>query len=295
MIDATPLLKLYARYRLNTLARQDPVAAQEQALFSLLRRAKRTRFGRDHGFESIRTVAEYQRRVPLRTYQDFWREYWGGDFPHLQDCTWPGLIRYFADTSGTTSGVRKHIPVSRAMLTSNTRAAFDLFVHHLANHPGSRLLAGKNFMLGGSTALIKAAPGIYHGDLSGIMVNEVPGWARRFAFPPPELGREHDWEKKTTRLAELSLGEDIRSFGGTPSWVLLFIDKLLALRPGARTLADVYPHIELLVHGGVDFRPYRAMFDRLLEGSSAELREVYPASEGFIAIADRSSRDPRRW
>lgn len=287
MIDATPLLKVYARYRLSALARQDQAAAQERVLMRLLRRAKRTRFGRDHGFESIRTVAEYQRRVPLRTYQDFWREYWGSDFPRLQGCTWPGLIRYFADTSGTTSGVRKHIPVSREMLSSNTRAAFDLFVHHLARHRSSRLLAGKNFMLGGSTALIEAAPGIYHGDLSGIMVSEVPRWARRFAFPPAELGREHDWEKKTTRLAELSLGEHIRSFGGTPSWVLLFIDKLLALRLDARTVADLYPHLELLVHGGVDFRPYRAIFESLLEGSSAELREVYPASEGFIAIADR--------
>src|SRR3954454_14485025 len=260
----------YARRRGARLDRRSADRSQEQSLLRLVRQAADTRFGRDHGFASIRTVADYQRRVPLRAYEDFWREYWEAQFPRLENCSWPGLIRYYADTSGTTSGLRKHIPVSRAILASNTRAVFDLFVHHIAHHPASRILSGKNFMLGGSTDLIEAAPGIYHGDLSGIAANEVPQWARRFAFPPPELAREHDCEKKTGRLAELSLHEDIRSFGGTPSWVLLFVEKLFALRPGSRTLADVYPHLELLVHGGVDFRPYRPVFERLLEGSLAE-------------------------
>jgi hypothetical protein len=116
----------------------------------------------------------------------------------------------------------------------------------------------------------------------------------RFAFPGPRLAAEPDWEKYADRLARLSLKEDIRSFGGTPSWMLLFVEKLLKLRPGARGIADLYPHLELLVHGGVDFRPYHKMFDRLLAGSRAELREVYPASEGFIAVGDRGSGEGLR-
>ena len=182
--------------------------------------------------------------------------------------------------------MRKHIPVSRAMLSSNASAIFDLFVHHIAHRPQSRLFGGKNFMLGSSAVLSEAAPGIYHGDLSGIALNEVPRWVSPFAFPPRRLALDPDWEKHADRLARLSLDEDIRSFGGTPSWMLLFAGKLLKLHPDARSFADLYPHLELVVHGGVDFRPYRKMFDLLLAGSAAELREVYPASEGFIAVAD---------
>ncbi len=294
MIDATPLLRLYARHRLRALERQDPAAAQERTLLHLVRRARRTRFGRDHGFAAIRSVREYQQRVPLRRYDDFWREYWEPHFPRLTNCTWPGIMPYFADTSGTSTGVRKHIPVSRAMLSSNARAVFELFVHHLARHRESRLFAGKSLMLGSSAGLIEAAPGIHHGDLSSIAVSEVPRWVSRFAFPGPRLAAEPDWEKYADRLARLSLKEDIRSFGGTPSWMLLFVEKLLKLRPGARGIADLYPHLELLVHGGVDFRPYHKMFDRLLAGSRAELREVYPASEGFIAVGDRGSGEGLR-
>jgi hypothetical protein len=143
-------------------------------------------------------------------------------------------------------------------------------------------------MLGGSTDLTPCAPGVAMGDLSGIAVNEVPWWARSRYFPPRELALISNWEEKIQLLASRSLHEDIRTIGGTPSWLLLFFERLHALRPETSgKLAEYYPNLELLVHGGVNFAPYRERFAELLEGSHAETREVYPASEGFIALADR--------
>ncbi len=295
MIDATPLLRAYARWRLGRLAREQGPQAQETLLLDLVRRAAATRFGRDHGFAAIRTVGDFQARVPLRRYEDFWRDYWQPSFPRLADCTWPGRIPYFALTSGTTTGVTKYIPCSREMVRANTFAAADILVHHVANRPQSRVFGGKGFMLGGSTDLKAEAPGVFSGDLSGIAVNEIPRLARGRYFPPRDLALIADWEEKLSVLAPRSLDEDIRALSGTPSWLLVFFDRLAELRPGAdQRLVRFYPHLELLVHGGVNFAPYRHRFEALLEGGHAELREAYAASEGFVAVADRGADDGMR-
>lgn len=295
MIDATPALRLYARRRLARLARQDPVEEQRRQLLSLVRRAARTRFGRDHRFPEIADVADFQARVPPRRYEEMWDIYWRHDFPRLVDLTWPGTIPFFALSSGTASGTTKYIPCSREMNRANSRAALDLLVHHLANRPRSRVLGGRNFMLGGSTDLVENAPGIHSGDLSGIAVTQIPWWARPYCFPPRHLALIADWEEKTDRLARASLAEDIRTITGTPSWLLIFFERLFALRPeSAGRLAGVFPNLELLAHGGVSFEPYRRQFEELLRGCHAELREVYPASEGFVAVADRDPEDGLR-
>lgn len=288
MLDATPLLRLYANRRLAHLRAQRADDCQEQALHSLIQKAKDTRFGRDHDFAAIESVKEFQARVPLRSYDDMRRDYWQPDFPILDDCTWPGRMPFFATTSGTTTGVRKYIPCSMEMVRSNRRAALDLLSHHLANRPKSRIFGGKTFMLGSSTALVTEAPGVYSGALSGIAAKTVPFWARSRFFPPQNLATLSDWEEKVSKVAEASIGENIRGFGGTPSWMLIFLDKLAALSPGVtkRSLAP-YPDLEMIAHGGVNFTPYRRQFDELCKGTKAELREVYPASEGFIAIQDR--------
>ncbi len=295
MLDATPLLRLYARARLATLARLDAVVAQRRQLMTLVKAAANTRFGRDHGFAEIGDVVSYQRRVRLRRYEQFWDEYWQADYPVLADCTWPGTIPFFAVTSGTTSGVTKNIPCSAAMNRSNRTSALDILVHHLANRPRSRILAGRSFMLGGSVRLREMAPGIFSGDLSGIAGRDVPLWARPRYFPPRELDAIDNWAEKIERLAPASLSADIRSISGTPSWLLLFLERLREVAGSDDPrLAALYPNLELLIHGGVGFAPYRARFARLLEGGHAETREVYPASEGFIALADCGPDDGLR-
>jgi hypothetical protein len=295
MIDATPLLKLHAARRLRTLSSEDPVTSQRAQLLHLIRGAAHTRFGRDHHFDSVRSVAEFQRAVTLRRYEQMWRQYWQPEFPLLKDCTWPGTIPYFALSSGTSAGASKYIPVSHEMNHANSRAATDVLVHHMANRPHSHVLGGKVLMLGGSTELRRLADGIYGGDLSGIAASRTPLWARRFTFPPPELALISDWERKVEAISAAVLHQDIRVIAGTPSWLLIFFEHLFRRRPDLPPrLASFFPNLEMLVHGGVNFAPYRTQFERLLEGTSAETRESYAASEGFIAVADRGPAEGMR-
>lgn len=285
---ATTVLKLYAHFRRRALAREDAPAAQQATLLDLVRRAKATRFGRDHRFGDIRSVADFQARVPLRRYGDLWRDYWQAEFPRLVDCTWPGLMPYFAVSSGTSTGQVKHIPCSRQMVKANKRAALDIFVHHLCHRPDSRVFDGKCFVLGGSTDLTELAPGVRSGDISGIAAAERPWYVSRQYFPPRSLTFLTDWEEKIDRLARAAIGEDIRFLSGAPGWLTILFERLAALKPEAGgRIAGFFPNLELLVHGGVSFAPYRSRFEKMLEGSQVLLREVYPASEGFIAIADR--------
>jgi hypothetical protein len=295
MLDLTPAFRPLARWRRRRLETLDPVATQEAELLKLVRRAAGTVFGRDHGFSAIGSVKDFQARVPLRRYEDFWEQYWEKPFPRLTDISWPGTIPYFAVTSGTTKGVTKYIPCSAAMNRSNIRASTDILVHHFAARPNSHLLAGRGFVLGGSTDLVEQAPGIRSGDLSGIAAAEVPWWAARRYFPPRDLALIADWEEKIARLAPASLDAQITSVSGTPSWLLIFFDALHALHPDRpHRLASYYPELELVVHGGIGFEPYQRQFEALLEGSHAELREVYAASEGFIAVADRGPGEGMR-
>jgi len=288
MFDATPLLHLYARWRNEQLRQQSPADMQRGQLLSLVRKARDTKFGRLYDFSSLCSLEEYQNRVPLRKYENFWDEFWQEPFPTLTDCTWPGTIRFFPVSSGTSSGTTKYIPCSNEMMRSNTKAGIDLLVHHVTNRPKSKLLGGKSFMLGGSTDLTEPAPGIFFGDLSGIAVKTLPWWLRSRYFPPAELALMKNWEEKIDTLARGSLKEDIRMISGVPAWLLIFFHKLASLKPQAEgRLADIYENLEMIVHGGVNFAPYIDQFKHVLAGSHAELREVYPASEGFIAIADR--------
>jgi hypothetical protein len=293
--DFTLVLKAYAQLRRRQLASQDPREAQQQVLRKLLAKAKDTRFGRDHGFTGIGSVADYQRAVPLRRFEALWQDYWQPAFPRLVDCTWPGTMPFFAQSSGTTTGVTKYIPCSLEILAANRRAMLDTFTHHLAHCPASTLLGGYNFMLGGSTQLTELDRGVWSGDLSGISSATAPLWARPFYFPPRHLEAIADWEEKIARMAPASLEVDIRSIGGTPSWLLLFLEKIASLDPAApRRLAVHYPNLNLVVHGGINFAPYRSVFAEWLKGSRAETREVYPASEGFIAGADRGDGEGLR-
>lgn len=282
-MDITPFVRAWAAMRRRRLAHLDCEASQRDTLARLVGQGARTRFGRDHHFDRIASIADYQAAVPLRSYEEFWSEYWQEGFPRLIDCTWPGSIAFFALSSGTTSGRTKYIPVTDAMRRSNTRAGLDVIARHLAACPRSRPFAGKSFMLGGSTDLKELAPGIFAGDLSGIAAKTMPLWVRPFSFPQGDLTFLTDWEDKIERLAQASLKEDIRVLTGTPSWLIILLERVAALGGG-----PPYPDLDLLVHGGVSFRPYHHRFAELLAGTLAEFREVYPASEGFIASADRN-------
>lgn len=294
MFDATPLMGGYAAARRFELAAMDPASEQERLLLGVVSRASSTRFGRDHGFASIATVEAYQGRVPVRRYEDFHSDYWRADFPRLIDCSWPGLIPYFALSSGTTSGRSKYIPCSWETLHENRRGAHEIFTHHLWTCPTSRVLGGKCLVLGGSTALEEESTGVYSGDLSGIEACELQWWEQPWVLPSRDLAVIADWEEKIDRLARLAIDDDIRAISGAPNWLLLFFERLLSLKPGDERIARLLPNLELIIHGGISMLPYRDRFRALLEGSHAETRETYVASEGFIAVADRGDGEGLR-
>jgi hypothetical protein len=273
------------RWRIRRLDAVRLETVQEAMLLQLVRQARFTRFGHDHEFARIQSVGDFQRRVPLRTYEQFWHDYWQPAFPRLDNISWPGLIPYFALSSGTTSGATKYVSVSRAMIASNRRAALTMLALFLTAHPGTPLLAGKAFFLGGSTALTGLAPGVAAGDLSGIAAREVSPLLRPYTFPPLDLALLRDWDVKMDLLAKRSIREPITSISGVPSWLLVLFERLLQITDKS-CIADIWPTLRLVVHGGTKFEPYRALFRRIIGSEHVRYLETYPASEGFIAAED---------
>ncbi len=282
---ADKILKSYAKRRTRALDSCSAARCQQQTLLRLVRRARNTCFGRDHDFAHIRSLLDYQQRVPLRDYEAFWQEYWQPAFPQLAGVSWPQPIPYFALSSGTTSGTTKYIPVSRAMLASNRRAALSTLALFLAANPGSPLFTGRIFFLGGSTDLKRLSPGVRAGDLSGIAAREVSALLRPFTFPPLDLALISDWEEKVQVLAERSAALPITVVGGVPSWLLVLFERLKRVT-GRDHIADIWPALRLVVHGGTKFEPYRGLFRREIGNSAVRFLEVYPSSEGFIATED---------
>jgi hypothetical protein len=281
------LFKGYAYWRQRSVERRSVPEVQQQTLLRLVRQAAGTRFGRAHDFDSIRSVRDYQERVPLRDYDAFWKQYWQPAFPDLRDVTWPGHIPYFALSSGTTTGTTKYIPVSREMLASNRRAALTALSWFQTAHPGSSLFAGRMLFLGGSTDLqrLGADGRILAGDLSGITTREVPAILRPYTFPPLDLALERAWERKLLLMAERSAALPITLVSGVPSWLLAFFERLLHVA-GRRSVAEVWPTLRVVVHGGTRFDPYRTLFRDVLGSDAIRLQETYPASEGFVAAED---------
>jgi hypothetical protein len=274
-----------ARRRMRQLDAHNVAAVQERTLLDLVRRARRTQFGQAHDFGRIHCHADFQRLVPLRTYEDFWRDYWQPAFPRLAGVTWPSALPYYALSSGTTSGTTKYVPVSREMLRSNQKAGATVISAFLNSTPLARLLSGQMFFLGGSTDLVKQADGSLAGDLSGIATREVPRLLRPYSYPPLDLALINDWDVKVQRLAEDSAKRNITLIGGVPSWLLILFTKLRQLT-GKDRLIDIWPNLRLLIHGGVKFDPYRESLRREIGSERVRFVETYPCSEGFISFED---------
>ena len=282
---ADAVLVRYAHTRAAALDRMDAGKVQHATLLKLVRAARGTRFGRDHDFARISSVADYQARVPVREYEFFWNTYWKESFPVIDGVTWPGKIPYYALSSGTTSGATKYVPVSHAMVASNKKAAFTTLALFRHAHPAAKLFTGKIFFLGGSTDLRRQPDGSLAGDLSGIAAKEVYEFLRAYTFPPFDLTLITNWEEKVRRFADLGSREPITALSGIPSWILKLFDGLKDLT-GKRTIAEIWPELRLVIHGGTKFDPYRTLFEREIGSPAVKFCEVYPCSEGFIATED---------
>ncbi len=282
-------LELYVRGvdRWLDRAGRDPVAAQRRVLAGLLAKGRKTVFGYAHGLDSVRNAAEFARAVPIRDYVDYveWVDRMLAGDP---DVCWPGAVKYFAQTSGTTAG-DKRIPVTADMQRSNRRAALAMFAWFARRRRGilRELMDGKLLFLGGSTTLTETDAGAWIGDLSGIATRSIH-WPLSSRYEPgPEIALLDNWEAKIQRVAERVIDRDIRFVTGMPSWVKILFDRLCAMRgiDPEGGISRIWPNLSLFVHGGVNFAPYRPTFARYFApGTGPHYQEVYPASEGFIAI-----------
>lgn len=281
-----------ARVRARRLDNMDAGAVQAKILAKLVRKAAGTKFGRDHGFDRVESVADFQARVPLRDYEQFWDGYWKDAYPRLDDITWPGKIPYYALSSGTTSGATKYIPISKQMVRSNSRAAYTTMALFRNQFPKHRTFTGKFFFLGGCTDLRKQADGSLAGDLSGIATKELMLAARPYVFPPLDLSLIPDWSVKLQKLAERSVAEPITAISGVPSWVLKLFDVVKQVS-GKKTIAEVWPTLRVVIHGGTKFDSFRNTFRAEIGSDRVEFCEVYPCSEGFIATEDPRHRKLR--
>ncbi|BEH10913.1 MULTISPECIES: GH3 family domain-containing protein [Geobacter] len=289
------MLKTGAAALAKNFENRDPIAGQREILARLVVAAAVTRFGRDHGFAELagepfdRLYAEFRRRVPIRTYADFWRDYfsaWQSDANGsqrllLEDVTWPGRIPFFCETSGTTAPT-KYIPFSREMFAANKRAAIDLTACYLHRIPRSRLFQGKLLYMAGNTSLTDLGNGVQSGDMSGITLRHRPFYLRPFVAPGMAVSAL-PWEEKVVELAGLLLSDrSIRGISGVPPWIILLLQRVEEM--GHRPIAELLPNLELIIHGGTSMKPYRREFDGLFPRRRPHFLEVLPSSEAFMAF-----------
>ncbi|MBN2194772.1 MAG: GH3 auxin-responsive promoter family protein [Polyangiaceae bacterium] len=289
------LFLAYSRLRLRRIARwmSEPAAEQRRLLVRLARRAAGTQFGCDHELGSVRSVEDFQARVPLRQFHDL-KPYWDRLRAGERDVLWPGKIRLFAVTSGST-GEPKYVPVSDEGLKGFLRAGRDILSHYIVNTGDADHFLGKFLYLGGARELAPGPHGTINGDLSGIVNEETPWAYRPYRLPTPRVHLITDWEAKLEAVADEAWNADVRGVSGIPSWLVALFERVLERRRAAGlpagVITEAWPNLALLVHGGVSFEPYRDLFRQLIGRSVYDL-EVYLGSEGFLAIQDQpESRD----
>jgi hypothetical protein len=272
------------------LFRDHPHEAQLEVFHKLLEAARYTTWGRKYDYGTIQTPDEFRRRVPLQEYADVkpWVDRMrAGE----QNLLWPTDIRWFAKSSGTTNAKSKFIPVSREALEDcHYKGGKDLLALHCAMRPQTRLYQGMSMVVGGSSVTESMRNDAYSGDLSAIIIRNLPLWVEVRRTPVIETALMENWEEKVERMARETLREDVRSIAGVPSWTLVVLKRVLELT-GKRHILEVWPELELFMHGGVSFRPYREQFARLFPSPQVNYLECYNASEGFFGISDRAGSE----
>lgn len=257
-------------------------AMQAEQLSHILRQGSLTRFGAEHGLRPDMTYDEFARAVPVVDYEGF-RPYVELMLQGQADVTWPGRVRWFAKSSGTSGSKSKFIPVTQEGLDGcHLRGTNDAVATYMRLNPGTNVWRGKCLTLGGSKKLTPTGSGSQTGDLSAIMIGNAPFWSEFFKTPRKETALLSEWEEKLERITAETLSQNVTSLAGVPSWMMVLL-KYMMDRKGVSTVAELWPNLELFIHGGIGFEPYRAQYDALCPKGMRYL-ETYNASEGFFGI-----------
>jgi hypothetical protein len=270
------------------LFKKYPLEVQNEVLISLLKNAKNTEFGIKYNFNSINNYSSFSKNVPLTDYESFFK-YIERSIKGESNIFWNSPIKWYAQSSGTTNSKSKFIPVSKESLEEcHYKAGKDVLCLYVNNNEDSNLFSGKSLRLGGSKKLYENN-NYYFGDLSAILIDNLPLWAELLSAPSNEISLMDKWDEKIKAIINSTLNENITSLAGVPSWMLILLNKILEDR-NERTIKDIWKNLEVYFHGGVNFNPYINQFKSVL-GEDVRFYETYNASEGFFAIQDRNGSD----
>ena len=269
--------------------RNHPVAAQRDVLQDLVTTAQYTEFGKAHHFSNLYSLKAFKASVPIQEYENaapFIEKMMEGE----ENILWNTPVKWFAKSSGTTSSKSKFIPVSEESLQENHfKASKDVLTNYYNNFPSSDLLTGKGLVVGGSHQLNQINDEIQYGDLSAVLMQNTPFWGQWLRTPELSVALLDNWTDKIEKLATATANENVTSIAGVPTWTLLLLKRILEIKE-KKSIKEVWPNLELYIHGGVSFIPYREQFEKIMGGPINYL-EIYNASEGFFAGQENPNDD----
>ena len=287
----SPAISTLARMRIWSIEQwvNDPVRAQFIVWQDLIAAGQYTEFGRQHRFSSLQSLHDFKKRLPIFDYEalkGFIERMMKGE----ENLLWNTPVTWFAKSSGTTGDKSKFIPVSDESLKENHyRASKDVLSFYYAAHPNSELLTGKGLVIGGSHQINSVNAEVQYGDLSAVILQNSPFWANWLRTPDLSIALMDEWESKLEKLAQTTIHENVTSMAGVPTWLIVLLKRVLEIT-GKSTIKEVWPGLELYMHGGVSFVPYKQQFEKLI-GAPINYLEMYNASEGFFAAQDDVHED----
>ncbi|MBL0130943.1 MAG: GH3 auxin-responsive promoter family protein [Chitinophagaceae bacterium] len=282
----SPAISSLARMRLWRIEawKNNPIDAQREVLQDLVTSAQYTEFGRKYNFSNLYSVREFKASIPIHEYSDL-KPYIERMMKGEQNVLWNTPVYWFAKSSGTTSAKSKFIPVSdESLQDGHFKASKDVLSLYYQFNPDSELLTGKGLVLGGSHNINPMNNEAQYGDLSAVLLQNTPFWGHWLRTPDLSIALMDEWEDKIEKLAENTIKENVTSISGVPTWTLVLFKRILEIT-GKKTISEVWPSLELYMHGGVSFIPYKEPFQKLI-GKKINYLDLYNASEGFFAAQD---------
>ncbi len=285
-MNLTPLVRPFFVRRVKETLRWAHASEQVQReqLAWMVAQARGTLWGVNHGFSEIKSYEDFVARVPVTPYEEV-RPLVERMIAGERDILWKGRVTHFAQSSGTSDGKSKYVPITADSFSRcHYRGGADVVSHYLSLYPDSRMFSGKGFILGGSYANeLQLRKGVVVGDLSANLIDKINPLVNLMRVPSKEVALMQDWAEKLPALVEASIGEDVTNISGVPSWFLTVLKEVIK-RAGASTIHDVWPNLEVFFHGGISFEPYREQYRAITDPSKMRYLETYNASEGFFAV-----------
>lgn len=288
----SPALKGYFRLRASAIDNfmLNPIDSQKQVFNNIIGSAQFTEYGKKYNFEQINRVKEFRQNVPITDYDDL-KPYIERTLKGEQNLLWPSPINWFAKSSGTTSDKSKFIPITKESLDDNHfKAGKDVFAMYMRQFPQSDFLSGKCLVIGGSHQINQLNADSFYGDLSAVMLQNLPLYGQMVRTPELSIALMAEWEEKIEKIASTTIQENVTYIAGVPTWTIVLIKRILEIS-GANDITEVWPNLEVYVHGGVSFKPYREQFKKFIPSANMRYLETYNASEGFFAAQDDVTRD----